>query len=402
MQFTLPIQDPTLQFTMLVMAAFLMQLTLERLHLPGLIGLLVIGMLLGPGGFQVFPEGPVIQLLGQVGLIYIMFLAGLELDLDIFKTHRRETIVFGLLAFFFCITPGVAVGILLGFSWPAALLLGTLLSSHTLISYPLIEKLGLLHRKAVVTAVGGTLITDTLALLILAVVIQIAGGENNGNGNGNNLPGMIGPLFFLALLVAGSFWSIPRLARYFFENPNLKPVQKALFVLLILLVLASLAELIGTKDILGAFLAGLCLNQPLRRRESLREHLEFVGRMLFIPFFFIETGMRLELEVFTGRSQVWLMAGLLVLLVLAGKSAAAWIAGARYGYARKSRFLMIGLTVPQAAATLAVSVTARETGLFEKNVIDAVIILIFATCIIGPTLTGWVGQRISRESREEN
>lgn len=393
-EFELPVADVILQFTILVTAALVVQLTVERMHLPGLIGLLLIGMLIGPGGAGILPREPVVELLGRVGLVYIMFLAGVEINLDVVKRHKQEAAAFGLLAFSLSIVPAIAVGALMGLPWGGALLLGTALSSHTLLAYPIVKRLGLVNREPVVTAIGGTLLTDTLALVLLAVVIQTTGtGEDTGWH-------WLVSLLLLIGVVAISLPTVPRIARFVFGQAKASRAEKALFVLVVLLVLASVTELIGTEAILGAFLAGLCLNRPLTRRDELHEHLGFVGRMLFIPFFFIDTGMRLELEVFAGHYQVWLLAGLLLVVVLLGKGSSSWLIGRIYGYSRRDRVVMIGLTVPQAAATLAVTVTARREGLLDEKTVDAVIVVIFVTCLLGPLLSRFAGRRLADDRQE--
>lgn len=393
MPFSTPISDPALQLTIVVGAVLAMRMIFDRIHLPGLIGLLLVGMLFGPGGIEVLPKAPFIDLLGSVGLIFIMFTAGVELDLDMVRTHLNETVAFGLLAFTFSIVPATAAGyLILDYEWPAAVLFGALLSSHTLISYPMVKKIGLLHRKSVVAAVGGTLITDTLALTALVFVLQTAGIESE-----TGTPG--GPLMtfaLLAALIALSLWLVPRLTRRVFGFVGPGRAEKALFVLLIILSLSMVAKLIGTEKILGAFLAGLCLNKVLKEREDLNEHVQFAGRMLFIPFFFVSTGMQLDIGVITGRLEIWYMAGLLVCLVVFGKAAAAWAVKKKFGYTRDELTLMVAMTLPQAAATLAIAAAARDAGLFGEAVLDAVIILIFVTSLAGPLLAKWAGRRMAR------
>jgi Kef-type K+ transport system membrane component KefB len=392
MPFSLPLSDPALQLTLIVGAVLLMRTLFDRIHLPGLIGLLVAGMVLGPGGFEVLPKSPFIDLLGSVGLIFIMFTAGMELDLDTVRAHREETVYFGLLAFTLSLLPAMLAGLfIMDYEWHAALLFGALLSSHTLISYPMVKKIGLLHRKSVVAAVGGTLITDTLALTALVLVMQTADLEKEAETAGG--PWMTFAL--LAALVALSLWLVPRLIRRTFALEGIGRAEKALVVLLVILSLAMAAKLIGTEDILGAFLAGLCLNQVLKEREDLNEHVQFAGRMLFIPFFFISTGMELNFDVFTGHVSIWLTALLLVALVVFGKTAAAWIVQNKFGYTRNEWMLTVAMTLPQAAATLAIASTAREAGLFDQVVLDAVIILIFVTSLAGPLLTRWAGKKMS-------
>jgi Kef-type K+ transport system membrane component KefB len=386
----LPLTDPIIQFTILVTAALAVQLTVERAHMPGLLGLLVLGVLLGPAGAQVLAEGPVVPMLGQIGLIYVMFIAGLEIDLRIVREHRSAVAAFGLLAFFLSATPAAAGGLLFGMGLPAALLMGALVSSHTLLAYPILMRLQLLRRLPVVTAVGGTLITDTLALVVLAVVLGVHRAEAGAMD-------WLMPLLLLAALTALALWAVPRASRFVFERDDVTQAEKALFALAVLMILATAAEIIGTDEILGAFLAGVAMNRVLARREQLREHLEFVGRMLFIPFFFIWTGTLLDVEVMTQDSGVWITAGALLAVVVFGKLAAAAITGSIFDFDWRERLLMTGLTIPQAAATLAVTITAREAGLFAATLVDAVIIVIFVTCIIGPVVTERLGRRMSEE-----
>lgn len=389
----LPLRDPVLQVTVVVLAALLVQVLLTRAHLPGLLGLLVLGMLLGPGGGGVLAEEPIVEPLGEIGLLFVMFIAGLEIDLEVVSRHRRETILFGLLSFGCTAVPAFAVGLWMGFTPPAALLLGALISSHTLLAYPVLMRLRLLNRLPVMAAIGGTLLTDTLALLVLAAVLGPEWTEA--------IPlGWLLPIALLVALSVAALWGIPRLARAFLARTWVSRPERALFSLSVLLVLAALADLIGTEGILGAFLAGVCLNRALARRESLREHVEFLGRVLFLPFFFLWTGTLLELGVFTGWPGVWPIAGALVGLVVIGKGLAAWLTGAFFAYPSRDRLLMLGLTVPQAAATLAIAITARRAGLFDEALVDAVIIVIFVTCLAGPIFTDRVGRGFAAEERQ--
>ena len=386
LDFTLPLEDIILQFTLIVLIVLAIQRVFHWLPVPGLIGLLIVGMLIGPGGAQILPDEPVVELLGSIGLLFIMFLAGLEIDLDIVRHHKRESAAFGTLSLLLTFLPVLGVALLLGLDWAGALLLGAALASHTLISYPIIERMGLIHRRPIVAAVGGTLLTDTAALVLLVVVLQLSGAEDGALG-------WAGPIVLLGVLAAAALYGLPRLARATFEDPEASLAENALFVVAALLSLAALAELIGTKDILGAFIAGVALNRTLKGRENLLAHLIFAGRMLFIPFFFIQTGMKLELAVF-GEVRPWVMAGLLVVTVFGGKIAAAWITGRSFGYGRTDRWAMTGMTIPQAAATLAVTTTAEGAGLIDEGVVDAVIVVIFITCLAGALITRATARRL--------
>lgn len=391
MTLELPIAEPMLQFTVLAVAVLLLQLAFQRLNIPALVGLLLAGMLAGPDGFGLVQREPVVELFGTIGLIFIMFLAGLEIDLEVVRRHKAEAVGFGLATFVLSIAPAIGVGLFVGSGWAGAILIGAAVSSHTLLGYPIVERLKLVHRRPVVATIGGTLLTDTLALVLLVVVLQSAGGGGEG-------PGGYLPLVLLAVLVAAALLVVPRASRWFFERHWAYRAEKALAVLAVLLLLSTAAELIGTENILGAFLAGICLNRSLKAQKALLEHVRFVGRMLFIPFFFVETGMRLELDVLLGGGEAWLQAGLLLLAILAAKSAAAWAVGWWFGYRAVARIVMASLALPQAAATLAVAVTALEEGLIDTATVDAIIIVIFVTCLAGPLVTRFAGKQMAGTS----
>jgi Kef-type K+ transport system membrane component KefB len=382
-----PIHDPVAQLAAVLLVALAVQLPLERSRVPGIVGLILAGMAIGPGALHLIPEEPVVELFGTVGLLYIMFMAGLEVDLDTVREHKREAAGFGALALALSFAAALAAGFLLGLLTAGALLLAAALASHTLVSYPMVAARGLVRRRAVVAGIGGTLVTDTAALVVLVVVL----GQATGGGGGL---AALAPVGWLAGLAAASLLIVPRLARRVLSARAHTPAERALFALAVLLLLAALAEAVGTEDILGAFLAGLCLNRALHRRPEVRDHVAFVGRMVFIPVFFVDTGMRLELAAFA-EPGTWLAAGTLTGVVLGSKLAAAWIAGALFGYDRASRFLIFGMTIPQAAATLAVMTTAERAGLIDATTVDAVIVTIFATCLLGVLVTRAAADRVA-------
>ncbi|KGM14198.1 cation:proton antiporter [Cellulomonas bogoriensis] len=386
----LAIGDPVVQVGVVLLTALLVHVVLGRLGLPVLLGLLVAGMLLGPGGVDMVPPYPIVEPLGEIGLLFVMFTAGLEIDLKVVARNRRPTVLFGLLSFACTALPAFGVALLLGFTVPAAVLLGALISSHTLVAYPMLMRLGLQHRLPVMAVVGGTLLTDTLALVLLALVL--------GPEFAETIPfGWAIPVVLLALLAAAALWGVPRLAAAALGRPTASRAERSLFAMVVLLGLATATEAIGTEGILGAFLAGITLNRALAEREELREHVEFLGRAFFVPFFFFWTGTLLELAVFLEWPGVWSLAALLLALVVVGKGAAGWFAGAVFGYTRRERVLMGALTAPQAAATLAVAITAHDAGLFTDEIVDAVVVVIFLTCLAGPILTQRIGRRLARD-----
>lgn len=386
----LPLDDVVYQFGFVIVAALIVMLGLEKSRIPGIVGLLILGILIGPDGFGVLPEESAVSKLGPVGLLYIMFVAGLEIDLGKVRERPDEAAVFGTTAFLFTLAPVVAISFVMGLDLAGALLLGAALSSHTLVSYPMLVKKNLNRRRAIVAATGGTLLTDTAALLLLVVTIRFAGEESG------YFLGALVPILLLFALAAVAIWLVPMLAQRVMNSEIVTLAEKALFALAILMVLAIIAEAIGTKDILGAFLAGLVLNRTLHQYPNTLSHLEFVGRMLLVPLFFIETGTRLEFAVIFGSLEIWLIAAVLAAVIIAAKSAASWLSARHYGYGRGDLLAMAGLSFPQAAATLAIVITGQEMGLLGADIVDAVIIVILMTCLVGPLLTLYATSKMRR------
>ena len=391
---TLPVTEPVL-IVAIAMAIFLAApLLAQRVRLPGLIGLIVAGALFGPHGLGVLARDATIVLLGTVGLLYLVFVAGLELDLHRFAQYRRRSIVFGLLSFGIPFLLAVAVMPLVGFGWPAALLMGSIIGSHTLLAYPIVSRLGLVKNTAVTMVVGGTLVTDTLALGVLAVVAGSIGGEMGAGFLLRLLGG-------LALYVAAVAWGVPRVGRWFFRrNPGSPPVE-FVFLLAVLFACAYLAILAGAQPIIGAFLAGLTLNRLIPNEGPHMSRVRFVGNAVFIPFFLLSVGMLVDPAVLTRSPRVWVLAGTITLLVLLGKLAGAWISQRAFGYTRGEGMVAFGLSVPQAAATLAVTFVGLEIGLFDEDVVNAVVVMILVTGLVGPSLVERYGQRVALEEEGE-
>ena len=380
------VDDVIIQFAVIVAAALVVQLAFERTRVPGLIGLIILGMLIGPGGAAILPDEPVVELFGSIGLLYIMFIAGVEIDIDQVKDRKVEAASFGAMAFVFTFISAFAVGLLFELDIWGALLLGAALSSHTLVAYPMVSQLGLAERRPIVAVTGGTLLTDTAALLVLVVIIRAAEGDGGWS--------WMVPMVSLAVLAGASLYLIPRLARAVLSHELHTFPEKALFVMTILLVLSVLADLIGTEDILGAFLAGVCLNTALHRREDLKQHIEFVGRMLFLPFFFVDTGMRLHLDALQELS-TWFLAAILITVIIVTKGVSAAVTARLFGYSKLGGLAIASLSFPQAAATLAVVVIGLEMDLVDPVTADAVIIVIFVTCLLGSLLTHYSANRMA-------
>ncbi|MCL7749134.1 cation:proton antiporter [Halalkalibacter alkaliphilus] len=372
-----PVTNPVLIFAIAMVVFLVAPLIMARLRIPGIIGFIFAGVIIGPNGLGLLDRDPTIVLLGTVGLLYIIFIAGLEIDLEGFKKYRNRSLTFGTMSFTIPFVLGTIGAYLLGYSVAGAILLGSLLGSHTLLAYPIASRLGIAKNKAVTTSVGGTIMTDTLALLVLAVVAGSTQGE-------------LTPDFWFVLVVslvvyvAGVFIIVPIAAKFFFRTLSSEGTLEFIFVLTVLFVTAYFATVAGLEPIIGAFLAGLALNRFIFEQSPLMNRIKFTGNALFIPFFLLSVGMLMDLRILLSDPSAWTKAVLVVSLVIIGKFSAAWIAGKIYRYTGEEIKLIFGLTIPQAAATLAATLVGFDLGLFDQATVNAIIVMILATCMIGP------------------
>jgi Kef-type K+ transport system membrane component KefB/mannitol/fructose-specific phosphotransferase system IIA component (Ntr-type) len=391
---SLPINDPVLIFALAMGIFLLAPLIFERLKIPGIIGLIVFGAIVGPNILGLLERDFTFELLGQVGLLYLIFLAGLELDLNRFNEYRGRSVVFGFLSFGFPMGLSVAFMPLLGFGLSASLLIGAIIGSHTLLAYPVVSRLGIVKNPAMITVIGGTLVTDTLALTVLAVVAGTLEGELNF-------------LFWvqlfgtLALYATVVLIAIPRIGRWFFRNVPSQAPAEFIFLMVILFATAWAAQLAGAEPIIGAFLAGLTLNRLIPLNGPTMTRVRFVGNALFIPFFLLSVGMLVDPGVLTESLEVWVVAGALTVLVHLGKFLGAWSSKMLFKYDRDEGMAMFGLSSPQAAATLAVTFVGLEIGLFGEVVVNAVIVMILVTVFVGPSVVERFGKKLAlKEERK--
>ncbi|WP_017726952.1 cation:proton antiporter [Halalkalibacterium ligniniphilum] len=389
-----PITDPVLIFAIAMVIFLVAPLLMTQLRIPGIIGLIFAGVIVGPNGLNLIDRDPTIVLLGTVGLLYIIFIAGLEIDLEGFKKYRQRSIVFGTLSFTLPFTFGFTFSYLLGFSLAAAILLGSILGSHTLLAYPIASRLGVAKNKAVTTVVGGSMITDTVALLILAVVAGSMQGELS-------LSFWVSLLASLIVYVAAVLILIPILAKSFFRTMSSEGALEFIFVMTMLFLSAYFATVAGLEPIIGAFIAGLALNRFILEQSPLMNRIKFVGNAIFIPFFLLSVGMLMDVKVLLSNPSAWLLAILVVAFVQIGKFLAAWISGKIYSYSIEEVKLMFGLSVPQAAGTLAATLVGFELGLFDQAVVNAMIVKILITCIVGPYMVEKYARRIAFNEEQQ-
>ncbi|MEH6514481.1 MAG: cation:proton antiporter, partial [Maribacter arcticus] len=288
---TLPFTNPVLKFLLILVIILFTPILLNKIKIPALLGLIIAGAVVGPNGFNLMERDSGIILSGTAGLLYIMFLAGLEMDLVDFKKNSKKSLVFGLYTFIIPMVLGMVVSLnILKFSIPTSILLASMFASHTLIAYPLVSKLGVAKNRAVNITVGGTLITDTLALLVLAVIVGMHTGEVN-------VAFWVKLSVSILLFGATVILIFPIIGRWFFKRFH-DNISQYIFVLMMVFLGAFLAEIAGIEAIIGAFLTGLALNRLILRTSPLMNRIEFVGNAIFIPFFLIGVGMLVDYRVF--------------------------------------------------------------------------------------------------------
>lgn len=388
----LPITDPTWIFFVVLSVILFAPMILERLRIPSIIGLIAAGVVIGPYGVHLLERDSSFEIFGKVGLLYIMFLASLEMNLQDVMKIRNQAAVYGLLSFAIPITVGVAANYwLLGYMLPAAVLMASMYAAHTLITYPTVMKMGISKIRAVNIAVGGTIVADTLTLILLAVV----GGAYKGSPEEFSLWLLLLKVAVLSLVIIVAF---PWVARKFFRRYG-DSVLQYIFVLTLVFLGGGLMEFVGMEGILGAFLVGLVLNREIPPGGPLMNHIEFLGNALFIPYFLIGVGMIINVSAF-GDLGVVGVACVMILCGTGGKWLAACVHQHLYGMHANERRLMFGLSSARAAATLAIVLVGYEiilpdgSHLLGDDVLNASMFLILASCIVSSIATEDAAKRI--------
>ena len=387
-EFQLPLENPVLVFCIILFIILLSPLILKRLNIPGIIVLIISGIIIGPYGVGLLEKSLFVDVFSTIGLLYIMFIAGLELDLNEFKSNRNKSLLFGFFTFTIPLATGFPVCYyFLGYDFNASFLISSMFATHTLLTYPIVSKLGVSKNQAVAITVGGTILTDTAVLIILAVII----GSHNG-GLTSDFWIKLG--ISLTLFSAFMFFVIPRIAKWFFRKLESEKHSHYIFVLSVVFLAAFLAEIAGVEPIIGAFVAGLALNKLIPHSSALMNRIEFIGNSLFIPFFLISVGMLVDVRVIMTGPAALIVAGTLTVVALAGKWIASWITQLWFKYSVAQRQLIFGLSGGHAAATLAVILIGYREGIIDENVLNGTVILILITSIVSSFVTERAAKRI--------
>nr|WP_276256449.1 cation:proton antiporter [Halovivax sp. TS33] len=365
-------------------------LLLERHRLPGIIGIILVGTAIGPNAAGILERSDAIVLLGDVGLIYLMFLAGVEIDLHRFFENIDQSVVFGILSFLVPQGVGTLFGMwVLGFSLPTASLFAAIFASHTLLAYPVAHQLGIVRNDAITATIGGTVLADVLALIVLVIVVASTEASLDWQFWVEIVAGM-------TLLFAGIWYLVPWLGRRFFRSLAEESYFEFLFVMAALFVAAFFAEVVGVEPIIGALVAGLALNRLIPDRSPLMNRIQFVGNALFIPFFFLSIGLLVDVTVIVGGRESILIAVSLVGLTLVTKFAAAWATGLLFGYADDQIFSVFGLSIGQAEA-LAIVLIAFDAGVpgFDTAMINGAVLLILVVSLVSPIVVERYGRAVA-------
>ena len=388
-----PITSPTLIFFVVLLIILLAPIIMGKLRIPHIIGMVLAGVLIGEHGLNILERDHSFELFGKVGLLYIMFLAGLEMDMESVKKNSKRILLFGMLTWLIpLILTFFMSSWLLGYSYTASFLLGCIMASNTLIAYPIISRYGLQRHSSVMLSVGGSMLSIFLALMMLAG-LSASYGEDTGIG--------FWLLFLLKFILfcAACIVFIPRMTRYFLRRYS-DAVMQFIFVLAVMFLSAALSEAIGVEGIVGAFIAGLILNRYIPHVSPLMNRIEFTGNAIFIPYFLIGAGMLINVSsLFEG----WLMLGVVALIVFFGtfgKALAAYVSSLLFRMSKAEGHMMFGLTCAHAAGAIAMVMVGMRLevspGVFLVNneILNGVVIMILITCIISTMMTEKASQEI--------
>lgn len=393
-EFRLPLENPVLIFSLILFIILLSPILLRKVNIPGIIGLIISGVIIGPHGFNLLAKNAAVDLFSTIGLLYIMFIAGLDLDLNEFKTNKNKSLLFA----FFTFTIPIAIGYpvcryVLGYDFDPAFLTASMFATHTLVAYPIVSRMGVAKNQAVAITVGGTILTDTGVLIILAIILASSAGNLNAEF-------WIRISISLTIFIAVMFLIIPRISKWFFNKFDTEKHIHYIFVLAVVFFSAFLAEVAGIEAIIGSFAAGLALNKLIPHSSALMNRIEFIGNALFIPFFLISVGMLVDVSVILSGPQALIIASALLAVAIGGKWIAAWVTQLSFRYSGPQRGLIFGLSSAHAAATLAVVLVGFKAGILDDNILNGTIILILFASIVASFATERAARKVLVESED--
>lgn len=393
-EFQLPLNNPVLVFSLILLIILIAPILLRKLNIPGIIGLIISGVIIGPFGLNFLAKDSAVELFSTIGILYIMFIAGLELDMNEFKNNRNKSLLFGFLTFIIPLSIGFPIAFyLLDYEFDASLLTASMFATHTLVAYPIVSKLGVSKNQAVAITVGGTIITDTAVLIALAIIMS---NNRGGLDQGFWLKLGVSLVIFSAIM----FLLIPKITKWFFTKLESEKHAHYIFVLSVIFFSAFLAEIAGLEPIIGAFVAGLALNPLIPPSSALMNRIEFIGNALFIPFFLISVGMLIDISVILSGPKALIIATVLTIGALFGKWLAAYFTQKIFKYTVAQRQLIFGLSSSHAAAILAVVLVGYNAGILDEYILNATIIIILISCVVASFATERAAKKILLTQKE--
>lgn len=391
----LPLTQPVEIFLLVLLIILGAPLIFARLKIPNIVGLIISGVIVGPYGFNLLDRDASFTIFGQVGILYLMFMAAIEIDMFHLRQNFKRGIIFGLITFLLPTVGGLFITrYALDTSWSTALLIASMYASHTLISYPLVSKFGLANNRGTVIAVCGTIVTVMLALLALAEVVRV---RQTGTFSVSSLILMC---LYMAAYVAVIGYIFPLMTRWFFRKIN-DPVAQFIFILSLVCLASLCAKLLGLEAILGAFYAGLVLNRFIPNRSALMRNISFVGNAIFIPYFLIGVGMLINVHVVFQGWGVSYVAIVMTLTALGTKWMSAFVSQRLFHLDGKERLMMFGLSSGKAAATIAATMIGYQYGLLNEDMMNGAVIMILICCIVASVTTESAAKKIRLELTEE-
>ena len=395
-----PITDPTLIFFVVLLMILLSPIIMGRLRIPHIIGMVLAGVLVGKYGLNILGRDASFELFGRVGLYYIMFLAGLEMDMEGLKKNRNRVMAFGMLTFLVPFSMTYFMGVsLLGYIPLASLLLAAIMASNTLIAYPIVGRYGLTRHTSSTLSVGSSMMALFMALIVMASIV------NSFHGNGGILFWLLFILKFVAYCV-GLIMVIPRVTRWFLRRYS-DAVMQFIFILAVVFLSAALSDAVGLEGIFGAFMSGLILNRFVPKVSPLMNRIEFTGNALFIPYFLIGVGMLINVRLLFAGSKILWVVFCIVFFGTLGKAVAAYLAARIFRMSWLAGHMMFGLTSAHAAGAIAMVMVGRRLEvapgqyLFGDEVLNGIVIMILFTCVISTVITERAAQRLRLQEKED-
>ena len=372
--------SPLLILTLVIGIIWFVPIVCRKIHVPSIVGFILAGIAIGPSALNLISDSPTIKILGSLGMLYIMFQSGSEIDINDFKQYKYRSLFFGLCTFFIPFILGLITSrYLLPYGWLPSLLLGAMYGSHTLMTYPIVSRYGVQKNVAVNITVGATMWAIILSLIVLAIVEGFSHSAQSITEYAIQLSLVV--VFLLSVL-----WLFPRFARMFFKRYR-DPISEFVVVMLMLVGSALLADLANLEGILGAFLCGVSLNRLLPNRSPLMGRINFVGNSIFVPLFLISVGLMIDIHAFWSGWSTLTIAVVMITTKLIGKSLSAWIAQAVFRFSKHERQLVFGLSHATAAGTLAIVTIAYQMGILSSDVLNASVLMILVLCTTSSFIT---------------